>query len=133
MLSTGDHHHLAALIFRTSIDFSVPALVTRQRAFVRTNKRVEARKLISGIVAEPLKSRLRWLREIGLEQYAQTFRDNAINADVDQCVAALESQSMPDPCHRWRADETHAVYDLIKTFRRTTSIAHLVPSPKTLP
>jgi len=23
-----------------------------------------------------------WLREIGLEQYAQTFRDNAINADV---------------------------------------------------
>ena len=23
-----------------------------------------------------------WLREIGLEQYAQTFRDNAINTDV---------------------------------------------------
>jgi uncharacterized caspase-like protein len=23
-----------------------------------------------------------WLREIGLEQYAQTFRDNAINAGV---------------------------------------------------
>jgi hypothetical protein len=23
-----------------------------------------------------------WLRRIGLEQYAQTFRDNAIDADV---------------------------------------------------
>ena len=33
------HCRLAFPIFRTSTGFSVPALVIRQRAFVRTNKR----------------------------------------------------------------------------------------------
>jgi hypothetical protein len=31
-----------------------------------------------------------WLRGIGLEQYAQTFRDNAIDADV-LCSSTLET------------------------------------------
>jgi len=35
-----------------------------------------------------------WLREIGLEQYAQTFRDNAINADV-LCKAIGEPPEDP--------------------------------------
>jgi hypothetical protein len=35
-----------------------------------------------------------WLREIGLGQYAQTFRDNAINADV-LCKAIGEPPEDP--------------------------------------
>src|SRR5262249_14533339 len=38
LLFATSHCGLVFLIFRTSIDFSVPALVVRQRAFVRTNK-----------------------------------------------------------------------------------------------
>ncbi len=36
-----------------------------------------------------------WLREIGLEQYAQTFRDNAINADV-LCKAIGEYRKLAE-------------------------------------
>ena len=71
-----------------------------------------------------------WLRGLGLEQYAQTFRDNAIDGDVLPRVTAddLKDMGVAVVGHRRKLLEAIAALDQRMLRRRRSWISSMDPA-----